>query len=86
MSQGRVLALVFIVIGVLLALVSAFADQVGLGAPGSGFGWKQLLGLVLGIILVVAGVLLLRQGEAVYEDDVEVEDEGDETTTTDQQA
>lgn len=84
MSQGRVLALVFIVIGVLLGLVSAFADQIGLGAPGSGFGWKQLLGLVLGVILLVAGVILLRQGEAVYDD--ETEDEGVEPTTTDQQA
>jgi len=29
-----------------LALVSALADQVGLGTTGSSFGWKQLLGLV----------------------------------------
>jgi hypothetical protein len=74
MSQSRVLAIVFIVVGALLALVSAFADLIGLGAPGSSFGWKQLLGTVLGIIALVAGIVLLRQPDE-YEDE---EYEGDE--------
>ena len=77
MSQGRILAIAFIAIGVILAAVSALADQVGVGAPTSTFGWKQLLGLVLGIVLVVAGIILLRQGDAEYEDDEEFEDEGE---------
>ena len=79
MSQGRILAIAFIVIGVILAAVSALADSIGVGAPTSTFGWKQLLGLVFGIILVVAGIILLRQGDAEYEDDEEGEEgEGDE--------
>ncbi len=69
MSQSRILAIAFIIVGALLAFVSALADQVGLGAPTSTFGWKQLLGLVLGIILIVAGIILLRQGDEEYEDD-----------------
>lgn len=75
MSQGRVLALIFILVGLLLGLVSAFADQVGLGAMGSGFGWKQLLGLVVGVILAVVGIVLFRQDDTEYEDDEEIEDE-----------
>ncbi len=75
MSQGRILAIAFIAIGVILAAVAALADQIGVGAPTSSFGWKQLLGLVVGIILVVAGIILLRQGDAEYEDDEEYEDE-----------
>lgn len=75
MSQGRVLALIFILVGLLLGLVSAFADQVGLGAMGSGFGWKQLLGLVVGVILVVVGIVLFRQDDTEYDDDEEIEDE-----------
>ena len=71
MSQSRILAIAFIIVGAILALVSALADQVGLGAPTSTFGWKQLLGLVLGIILIVAGIILLRQGDVEYEDDDE---------------
>ena len=78
MSQGRILAIAFIAIGVILAAVSALADTIGVGAPTSTFGWKQLLGLVFGIILVVAGIILLRQGDAEYEDDEEGEEvEGD---------
>ena len=73
MSQGRLLAIAFIVVGALLALVSAFADQIGLGAPHSTFGWKQLLGVVLGIIILVAGIILLRQGGEDYEDEEEDE-------------
>lgn len=76
MSQGRILAIAFIVIGALLALVSATADffQGTIGAVGSSFGWKQLVGVILGIILIVAGVILLRQGDEEYEDDEEEEE------------
>jgi uncharacterized membrane protein YidH (DUF202 family) len=84
MSQGRILAIAFIAIGVILAAISALADQIGVGAPTSSFGWKQLLGLVLGIILVVAGIILLRQGDAEYEDDEELTDE--EETVADEVA
>jgi uncharacterized membrane protein YidH (DUF202 family) len=84
MSQGRILAIAFIAIGVILAAISALADQIGVGAPTSSFGWKQLLGLVLGIILVVAGIILLRQGDAEYEDDEELADE--EETVADEVA
>jgi len=73
MSQSRILAVLFIIVGILLALVSAIADlfQGTIGAVNSTFGWKQLLGLVLGIILIVAGIILLRQGDEEYEDDDE---------------
>lgn len=76
MSQGRILALIFMLVGAFLALASAFADQIGLGAPASGFGWKQLLGLVAGVVLAVVGIVLFRQDNADYDDeDEEGEDE-----------
>ena len=77
MSQARILAIAFIVVGALLALVSVFADAVGLGAPGSTFGWKQLLGTVLGVIILVAGVILLRQPDEEYEDEEYEEEAGE---------
>ena len=75
MSQARILAIAFIIVGALLAVVSALADQIGLGAPGSTFGWKQLLGLVLGAIILVAGVILLRQPDQPFEEDEEYADD-----------
>ena len=86
MSQGRILAIAFIAVGVILALVSVLADTV-LGARGTTFGWKQLLGLVAGIVLVIAGIILLRQGDAEYEDDEELEGEaGDDVAEGERRA
>ena len=44
-------ALVILVIGVLLALVSLFADALGIGGE-PGLGWKQSAGLAIGVVLV----------------------------------
>ena len=48
-------ALVILVVGVLLALVSLFADVLGVGADPR-FGWKQTAGLVIGVALVAIGL------------------------------
>lgn len=82
MSQARILAIAFIVIGALLAITSALADQVGLGAPTSSFGWKQLLGLIFGIIILVAGIILLRQGDEPYDEEEEDEEYVEEVDVT----
>lgn len=78
MSQARILAFAFIVVGVLLALLSVFAD-VFFGSRGTTFGWKQLLGVVLGVVIAAAGVVLLRQEDGEYEDDEEADEEYVET-------
>jgi hypothetical protein len=49
------LALVIVVLGGLVALVSIFADALGVGGQ-PGFGWKQSIGLVAGLALVAFGV------------------------------
>ena len=48
-------ALVILVVGVLLALVSLFADVLGVGGE-PGFGRKQTAGLVVGVVLVAIGL------------------------------
>ncbi len=45
--------------GVVLAFVSIFADQIGVGAT-PGFGWKQKLGLLAGVALVALGLWRMR--------------------------
>ena len=44
-----------LVAGVLLVLVSLFADPLGVGGE-PGFGWKQTTGLVIGLALVALGL------------------------------
>jgi hypothetical protein len=58
MTQRR-WALVILVVGVLLALVSLFADPLGIGGE-PGFGYKQTAGLVVGVALVAAGCWRMR--------------------------
>jgi hypothetical protein len=53
---------VVIGIGVLIFLISLFADPLGLGRT-LGFGWVQTLGVVVGALIVLAGVYLWRRGK-----------------------
>jgi hypothetical protein len=49
-------------VGLLLLLIALFADPLGLGRS-PGVGWKQTLGAVVGVLVVVAGAYLLRRGK-----------------------
>jgi hypothetical protein len=51
------LARVAIIVGALLVLISLFADPLGLGRS-PGFGWIQTLGVVVGALVILAGVYL----------------------------
>ena len=55
-------ARVVIGIGTVLVLIALFADPLGLGGR-SGFGWKQGLGLVIGAVVILAGLYLRRRGK-----------------------
>jgi hypothetical protein len=48
---------VLIVLGLVLAIVSGLADVIGLGANVEEFGWKQILGLIVGVAVVDVGVV-----------------------------
>ena len=62
--DNPMLAWVVIGIGALLVLIALFADPLGLGGQ-SGFGWKQGLGLVIGAVVILAG-LSAASGEGLY--------------------
>ena len=55
MAPRRTWSWLMLVAGLLLALASLFADPLGLGAT-PGFGYKQILGLLIGAALVALGV------------------------------
>ncbi len=51
----RWIAIGLIVVGAVILVLSLFADALGLGASGSGFGWKQLIGTILGAGICLGG-------------------------------
>jgi hypothetical protein len=57
-EQYRAGAFAILVVGIVLTLVSIFADPLALGVPHSGFGWKQLLGTLIGLTLSGLGLYL----------------------------
>ena len=58
--SNPVFAWIVIVAGVLLVLISAFADPLGLGRS-PGFGWRQTLGVIIGALVLAAGLYLRRR-------------------------
>ena len=55
---------VLMVLGVIVALVSLFADVASLGAQPGVIGWKQILGVAGGLALFAVGLYLRRRGPA----------------------
>ena len=45
--------------GILVVVISLFADLLGLGRS-PGFGWRQTLGVIAGALIVLLGVSLRR--------------------------
>ena len=54
-DQLRLVAWLLMVVGGLILVVSALADPLALGMPGSSFGFKQLAGCVLGALIAFGG-------------------------------
>lgn len=52
---------VVLVIGVLLFLLCALADALGVGGS-PGMGWKQILGMVVGVAVAAYGMMKVRSG------------------------
>ncbi len=55
MTSRQAWSWLMLVVGVVLAFISIFADRIGLGAT-PGFGWEQTLGLVIGAALILVGL------------------------------
>jgi uncharacterized membrane protein len=47
--------LVILVVGIVVTLLSVFADALGVGRT-PGFGWKQSLGVIIGVVLIGLGL------------------------------
>ena len=49
-----------LVLGAALLIVSLLADAIGIGAN-PGFGYRQIIGVVLGVIAVIRGIFVLKR-------------------------
>jgi NADH:ubiquinone oxidoreductase subunit 6 (subunit J) len=47
-------------VGAIILLISLTADMIGLGADPVNFGWKQILGAVVGVVIIIIGIVLLK--------------------------
>jgi hypothetical protein len=56
------LPVILLVAGVLLFLVSLTADVTTIG-EGTGIGWKQIVGAVIGVVIAAAGMIQLRKAK-----------------------
>ena len=54
------LPVILLVVGVLLLLVSLTADFTVIG-EGTGFGWKQITGAIVGVVIAAVGMIQLRK-------------------------
>ena len=57
----RAVAFALVVGGALLMVGAVFADQLDLSGGGEGFGWKQLIAAIVGLVLLLAGLAWLIQ-------------------------
>ncbi len=56
--HGHWLPQALVVLGALLTLGAIFADSIGFSGGGDGFGWKQLIAMIVGLIVGLGGVSL----------------------------
>ena len=49
-----------LILGAALLIVSLLADVIGIGAH-PGFGYRQIIGVVLGVIAVIRGIFVLKR-------------------------
>ena len=60
-STMRIIAGAMLILGIALTVGSLFADQLNLTGGGVGLGWKQLIGVVVGLVLTLLGGAWLVQ-------------------------
>ena len=65
MTNSALLRYGLIVVGLGITAISVSADYIGLGQEwGTGFGYKQWIGTIAGIVMILAGIVLGQEREA----------------------
>jgi len=56
---ARAAALILIAAGAVIMVLAVFADSLGISGGGRGFGWKQLIAAIAGLVILLVGVAWL---------------------------
>lgn len=60
----RTVGIILVIVGIVVGAVAVLADTLGLGASPGTFGTNQIIGLVVGLVLVVIGIVVYyRSGQ-----------------------
>ncbi|MGC4191473.1 MAG: hypothetical protein QM589_09960 [Thermomicrobiales bacterium] len=59
-TSVKAISIALLIIGVVLILFALFADTLGVGG-GRGFGYQQLIVLIVGLVLALSGGALILQ-------------------------
>ena len=57
MENKKTVGIVLLVVGIIVLALSLLADSIGIGGS-SGFGYKQIVGAVVGVVVVGAGLVV----------------------------
>lgn len=60
MKWDKASGIFLLVLGAALLIVSLLADVIGIGAN-PGFGYRQIIGVVLGVIAIIRGIFVLKR-------------------------
>ena len=60
MAGKKKAGIVLLVLGIVILILSIIADLIGIGASPS-FGYRQIIGVIIGILAGVLGLLLMRR-------------------------
>jgi hypothetical protein len=61
MMTKRQTGFTLVILGTVLQVISIYADHIGLGEYPDIFGWKQMFGAGLGLVMILIGVWLVSR-------------------------
>jgi hypothetical protein len=69
----RIAAVILMATGAIVMTGAVFADPLGISGGGKGFGWKQLIAAIVGLVILLIGLAWLLRPPAggEYEDSEE---------------
>ena len=57
MNNQKMIGIALLVVGIVALVVGLFADSLGIGGV-PGFGYKQIIAVVVGVVLAIGGLVM----------------------------